>query len=178
VHGEWREWPGGEGQHGARRVVRRKHAHHAGAVAHAHAAHASRLAPHRRHLRFLDAHHGGEDALIWPLLSDRCAEARTLIASMEAQHDHIHSLREECGAALESWQASPTRDRAASLVGSLGALREELERHFVQEEVEILPLASANMSPEEWGALPGHAMAHFTVIHIRLFTGGKLPSWL
>ena len=44
-------------------------------------------------LRFLDAHHGGEDALIWPLLIERCAPEAALISRMEGQHEAIHELR-------------------------------------------------------------------------------------
>jgi len=37
-----------------------------------------------------------------------------------------------------------------------------MEPHFANEEVDILPLASAWLSPEEWGVLPGHALRSFT----------------
>jgi hypothetical protein len=40
-----------------------------------------------------------------------------------------------------------------------------------EEEVEILPLASRMMSPEEWGAMPGHAMVNFTGDKIWLILG-------
>jgi len=122
-------------------------------------------------LRFLDAHHGGEDELVWPLLTERCAEARELIGSMESQHEGIHRAREQCGTALDAWSASPDQASATKLIDSLGALHGEIDRHFAQEEAEILPLASANMSQEEWGALPGHAMAHFTGDKIWLILG-------
>ncbi len=50
-------------------------------------------------------------------------------------------------------------------------MQAQLDAHFVEEETEILPLASAHMSAEEWGALPGHAMAHFSGDKIWLILG-------
>ena len=122
-------------------------------------------------LRFLDAHHGGEDELLWPVLTERCAEARALIGTMESQHAGIHAQREACAGALEAWLQTPDVATAAALTGCLEGLRAQLEEHFNQEESDILPLASANVSPEEWGALPGHAMAHFTGDKIWLILG-------
>jgi iron-sulfur cluster repair protein YtfE (RIC family) len=113
-------------------------------------------------LRFLDAHHGGEDAIIWPVLSDRCPEAAELIGRMEKEHRSVHSLRERAGASLAAWYSAPNPDNARALGTALASLRAEVENHFHEEETELLPLASRNMSPEEWGALPGHAMAHFS----------------
>lgn len=122
-------------------------------------------------LRFLDAHHGGEDAVIWPILSERCAEAADLLSRMEDQHAAIHALRDQAGAALETWNAAPGLAGAEELTAALAGLRGELDKHFRQEEDEILPLASRNMSAEEWGVLPGHAMAHFTGDKIWLILG-------
>lgn len=122
-------------------------------------------------LRFLDAHHGGEDALLWPLLTERCAGESELIARMEGEHDTIHRRRDEAGAALDAWYASPTPEAGDELGRALANLRVEVERHFGEEEQEILPLASLHVSPEEWGALPGHAMAHFSGDKIWLILG-------
>jgi hemerythrin-like domain-containing protein len=120
-------------------------------------------------LRFLDAHHGGEDACIWPLLGERCPTAAELLDRMGDEHEAIHASRERAGAALVQWSASG--DAASELVSTLNDLRSRVEQHFREEETEILPLASANMSPEEWAALPGHAMAHFAGDKIWLILG-------
>jgi hemerythrin-like domain-containing protein len=122
-------------------------------------------------LRFLDAHHGGEDAIVWPVLTERCAEAADLIRRMEAEHGSVHLLRERAGTALATWYGAPSPDNARALTRALAALRVELEDHFHEEEKEVLPLASCNMSAEEWGALPGHAMAHFTGDKVWLVLG-------
>lgn len=122
-------------------------------------------------LRFLDAHHGGEDAVVWPVLSERCTSAAELLARMEAQHAAVHELRERAGRALTAWQASSSANEGRTLADALHSLGVEVEVHFGEEEAEILPLASRYMSPEEWGALPGHAMQHFTGDKIWLILG-------
>jgi len=122
-------------------------------------------------LRFLDAHHGGEDACVWPVLSARCPQAAELLDRMEGEHSEIHRLREAAGDALASWNTSADAASGRRLVEALGELEAELDKHFAEEEAEILPLASRHMSPEEWGALPGHAMAHFTGDKIWLILG-------
>lgn len=122
-------------------------------------------------LRFLDAHHGGEDAIIWPVLSERCASAAELLTRMEHEHEAVHALRERAGASLETWYSAPGPGTGQALSAALAALRIEVEDHFDEEEKQILPLASRNMSAEEWGALPGHAMAHFSGDKIWLILG-------
>jgi len=113
-------------------------------------------------LRFLDAHHEGEDAVVWPRLSERCPEQHALIATMERDHTAVHALRDDAGAALQSWSQSPDAARAQRLAQALAALHAKLDAHFADEEREVIPLASKHMSAEEWGQLPGHAMQHFT----------------
>lgn len=113
-------------------------------------------------LRFLEAHHDAEDAIIWPALADRCPSAAELLARMEAQHGATHDLGARAAGLLDAWSASLDAETGQSLAGAVESLRAEIDAHFLQEEAEILPLASAYMSPEEWGSLPGHAMGHFT----------------
>lgn len=113
-------------------------------------------------LRFLDAHHEGEDAVVWPRLSERCPDQHALIAAMEGDHAAVHALRGEAGDALQAWSQSPDAAHTERLSRAVAALNEKLNAHFADEEREVIPLASAYMSPEEWGQLPGHAMQHFS----------------
>jgi hemerythrin-like domain-containing protein len=122
-------------------------------------------------LRFLDAHHGGEDAIVWPVLIERSAAARELVGRMEGEHAAIHELRRRAGDLLTSWSESADPAMGIRLAEAISSLHDELEVHFREEEAEILPIASANMSAEEWGALPGHAMANFTGDKIWLILG-------
>lgn len=122
-------------------------------------------------LRFLDAHHGGEDAIIWPLLIERCPADVAVVSRMEGQHDAIHELRDRAETALGAWTDEPSQASGEKLAGALTSLQAELDVHFGEEEREILPLASKYLSPEEWAALPGHAMGHFTGDKIWLILG-------
>jgi hemerythrin-like domain-containing protein len=122
-------------------------------------------------LRFLDAHHGGEDAVVWPVLAERDPTAAMLLARMEAQHHAIHELRAKTETLLVRWTASGDPDDGRALASALQGLAAELEVHFGEEEAEILPLASRFMSAEEWGALPGHAMQHYTGDKLWLLLG-------
>jgi len=122
-------------------------------------------------LRFLDAHHGGEDAILWPRLAERCPDASALLGRMEAEHDGIHNARERAGTLLAGWMDSADTVTRARVVEALARLSTEIDVHFKEEEAEILPLASRYISPDEWGQLPGHAMAHFTGDKIWLILG-------
>lgn len=113
-------------------------------------------------LRFLDAHHEGEDAVVWPRLSERCPEQHALIATMESDHAAVHTLRGAAGDALQAWSQAPDAANAERVSRAMAALHAKLDAHFADEEREVIPLASAHMSPEEWGELPGHAMQHFS----------------
>lgn len=122
-------------------------------------------------LRFLDAHHEGEDAVVWPRLSERCPEAAELLARMQAEHDAIHELRGKAESRRGAWAQSGDPDDGRGLADALQSLAAELEVHFGEEEAEILPLASRHMSPEEWGQMPGHAMSHYTGDKLWLLLG-------
>src|SRR5262249_7831808 len=58
-----------------------------------------------------------------------------------------------------------------AVVADLGALRAQLVVHLDREEAEALPLCAVYLSPEEWGALPGHGMANFHGDKIWLILG-------
>jgi hemerythrin-like domain-containing protein len=123
-------------------------------------------------LRFLDAHHDGEDAIVWPVLLERCpSEATALVARMQGEHDAIHRLRERSSSALVAWIASADAATAQELVAALASLHATLDTHFAEEEADVVPLASRYMSHEEWAGLPAHAMGHFTGDKIWLILG-------
>jgi len=59
----------------------------------------------------------------------------------------------------------------AAVADALEALRVQLCAHLDEEEAEGLPLCAENLSIQEWGALPGHAMASFRGDKIWLILG-------
>jgi len=113
-------------------------------------------------LRFLDAHHEGEDAVVWPRLEERCPSQRDVIARLQGQHAEVHAVRTAAGIALQEWSDEPDAANTTSLIAAVQALDSTLRAHLAEEEHEIIPLASRHLSPEEWGQLPGHAMQHFS----------------
>jgi Hemerythrin HHE cation binding domain len=121
-------------------------------------------------LAFLEAHHDGEEELVFPLLIERAPASKILIDQAKAQHAEVVALMGTARDSLGSWEAKDESD-AGGVVRSLQALDNVLSPHLDQEEAEIVPLASEYLTVEEWGALPGHAMAHFQGDKIWLIMG-------
>ncbi len=121
-------------------------------------------------LSFLEAHHDGEEKLVFPLLRERCAGDDALIDHMDEQHHEALALLEEAKASLAAW---PGGDAAAQKAAQarLDELCSHLLEHLGEEEQKVLPLATEHLSMEEWGALPGHGLANFHGDKIWLILG-------
>lgn len=122
-------------------------------------------------LALLHSHHEGEDELVWPKLVDRAPEDAETIRRIAGQHEGVLTALEDAEAKLAVWRPDPQIDSGAQLAASLASLGAELSLHLDEEERVILPIASRHMTPEEWGELPGHGMAHFTGDKIWLVMG-------
>jgi Hemerythrin HHE cation binding domain len=125
-------------------------------------------------LRFLEVHHESEEQLVFPLLRQRCPSDGAVIDQMEAEHTEMVALLEEAQRAVSGWQSGDgdsDGDGAGSTRDALEALRVPLIAHLDQEESSLLPLCGPNLSPEEWGALPGHAMASYRGDKVWLILG-------
>ncbi len=121
-------------------------------------------------LSFLEAHHDGEEKLVFPLLRERCPGEDALIDQMADQHHEAVRLLERAQSLLLAWPGGDAAAQRAAQDG-LDALHAQLVDHLDQEEANVLPLAAANLSAEEWGALPGHGMANFHGDKIWLILG-------
>jgi hemerythrin-like domain-containing protein len=119
-------------------------------------------------LRFLDAHHGGEDAILWPLLCERAPGQAAEVMAVADEHERVHHALDVAAERLAAWRASGDLDAGASLAGSLAELGAALVHHLDDEERFVVPLAAQHVTAPEWGQLPTHAM--------RSFDGDKL--WL
>ena len=73
-------------------------------------------------LSFLEAHHDGEEKLVFPLLRERCAGQDALIDHMDEQHQEALALLEEAKA-LAGGLAGRRRRGAEGGAGRLDALR-------------------------------------------------------
>jgi iron-sulfur cluster repair protein YtfE (RIC family) len=121
-------------------------------------------------LSFLEAHHDGEEHLVFPLLRERCAGNEELIDHMNDQHHEALTLVDEAKVSLAAWPGGDAAAQAAALE-RLDQLSSHLLEHLDQEETKVLPLAAEHLSMEEWGALPGHGMANFHGDKIWLILG-------
>jgi hypothetical protein len=121
-------------------------------------------------LEFLHVHHEGEEQLVFPLLRERCPSELEMLDQMAAQHADVVGLVERSDSALSAWadgDAAAQEDCAIAL----GELGRRLEQHLGDEERQVLPLCGENLSIEEWGALPGHALGSFTGDKVWLILG-------
>lgn len=121
-------------------------------------------------LSFLEAHHDGEDKLVFPLLRERCADQGSFVDQLDEDHEEAIRLMESATEALASWSTGDDAVRSA-VIDSLEALRVQLIAHLDREEAEGLPLFAEHLSAEEWGLLPGHGMASFHGDKIWLILG-------
>jgi iron-sulfur cluster repair protein YtfE (RIC family) len=121
-------------------------------------------------LAFLHVHHHGEEILVFPLLRERCADQLEMIDVVAGQHRDVDRLVAESGDALKSWQGGDVaaKDRSARALGALGG---RMTEHLHDEEQQLLPLCSTNLTEQEWGALPGHALGSFEGDKVWLILG-------
>ncbi len=138
---------------------------------------ASVLAAHARLLlEGLHLHHGGEDALLWPLLHERTAPAATLVDRMETQHHRVHELLTRLEPALARWEAEARPAVTEEVAAGFEALRDALLEHLDQEEAEILPLAARHVTPQEWSRLGEHGVEGMRRSHLPLMFGMVLED--
>jgi hypothetical protein len=120
---------------------------------------------------FLDVHHNGEDILVFPLLRERAPEQCDVVDRLAAAHVAVHDSLAAAQEAVATWAARPDASSAERAGDALDSLGRELSAHLDDEEQVALPLCAGLLSPEEWGALPGHGMANFTGDKIWLILG-------
>jgi hypothetical protein len=122
-------------------------------------------------LRFLAVHHQAEDELIWPKLRERCPADADLVEAMISNHEDMQAAADAAAAYLVTWISSPDAETGSRLTNALAQLGTVLLPHLDEEEARIGPLCAEHMTVEEWGQLPGHAMAHYDGDKIWLIQG-------
>jgi hemerythrin-like domain-containing protein len=141
---------------------------------------ASRAATVAEHARLLltglHIHHTGEDEALWPLLHERAAGADALLATMEAQHAHVHEGIETAFAQLDTWTVSVSPGAGEELAATLDTLREHLVEHLDREEREVLPLAARHLSAAEWQAVGEHGRDAMSRAQLPLMFGAILED--
>ena len=125
-------------------------------------------------LYFLEAHHDGEEAIVFPRLRERCPDDAALLDSLEGEHKQALILLEDARRSLAGWPGADgetARRRRRRWRTSLEALRAQLVAHLDEEEARALPLCAENILAEEWGQLPGHALAGYQGDKVWLILG-------
>jgi iron-sulfur cluster repair protein YtfE (RIC family) len=110
-------------------------------------------------LQVLHHHHEGEDLLLWPKLRERAPDQQAILDEMEAGHIQLGAALDQLTASLAAFTATASASEGAGLAASLASVRPELTAHLDQEEQLILPLVSAFLSAQEWGALGQRAFS-------------------
>ncbi len=127
-------------------------------------------------LWLLDAHHTGEDELLYPLLLERAPEERELFSRMAAEHAAVHSSLQATESAAERFGRSGSAVDGQALASACQSLREALVEHLDQEEKDVLPIAARCVSPPEWGALPADTLSHYSGTRVWLPFGLVLEA--
>ncbi|MEU1518980.1 hemerythrin domain-containing protein [Streptomyces sp. NPDC005811] len=101
----------------------------------------------------LHRHHGLEEELIWPLLSDRASGHQEVVELMEAQHQTIDATLATVSTILPIWRERAHKDAGELLADALDEHRITLLDHLDQEEKLVLPLIENHLTVEEWDRL-------------------------
>jgi len=120
----------------------------------------------------LHDHHEKEDAVLWPYLRDRAAQANDLPAlklleEMEAEHSIIDPLLQDARRALAEQVARPDERNRDGLVAVLEQTAAELGDHLSHEERDAIAILQKYVGGDEWADLER-----------RKFRGGLKPSVL
>lgn len=107
----------------------------------------------------LHAHHGGEDAIVWPRIEARGGdESRALAEAMTRQHEQIDTALTHLVAAITDLAAKPSRVGAAAAAEAARAALATIEEHLALEESQMLALIDRYLTHEEWAAVGGHGL--------------------
>lgn len=122
-------------------------------------------------LAFVEAHHEGEDALLWPRLVARSPSAAQIAQRLETQHVAVSEHLAHARLQLATWASSGQPAAGGELVAALQGLAGVLVPHCDDEEAAIIPLAAEHIAVDEWSELAGHAMQHFAGDNVWLCLG-------
>lgn len=110
-------------------------------------------------LSMLHHHHESEDLLLYPVLISRVPAQAAHTEDVEHEHLQVAGAIATAERACATWRAYPTPDTGEALASSLTELNDQLQSHLDDEERDIVPLAAANLTQQEWEAIGAHSRA-------------------
>lgn len=115
------------------------------------------IAAHLRWMmRFLHAHHGSEDAGLYPVVRARAGdepEALHLLDRMAADHAAVEPAADALDEAAAAMAVDPSDAATQAVLDALGRLTTVLLPHLRLEEDAAMPLASRVVTAAEWQAI-------------------------
>lgn len=110
----------------------------------------------------LHLHHETEDLLLWDRLTTRDPACALHVDQMLAQHADVASQLAGIEPQLAPWVATADAGLRDAIAGDIERLSATLVGHLGQEEDDILPVAGAVLSQQEWDELEKHTRATLT----------------
>lgn len=110
------------------------------------------------HLDFfaLHMHHETEDIALWDRLTSRDPGCALHVDQMRAQHAEVAARLALIEPQLAPWMATAEPGLRDAFAEDIEALRDTLGVHLRQEEDDIMPVAGAVMSQQEWDWMETH----------------------
>ena len=111
----------------------------------------------------LHHHHSGEDAWLWPALTERAEpQERELLTAMQAEHAQIDPALQACLDGLQLLATTGDADARAGLVVRLTAAKEAVHRHLAHEETDTMALLQRVLPPAAWAEMDEKFKRSFT----------------
>lgn len=107
----------------------------------------------------LHLHHRTEDTVLWDRLAAREPACAAHVELMRAQHAEVASQLARIEPQLDPWLETADVGRRDLFAADIETLRDTLLTHLGREEDDILPVAGAVMSQQEWDELEAHTRA-------------------
>ena len=107
----------------------------------------------------LHMHHETEDLALWDRLVSRDPRCALHVDQMRAQHAEVATQLARIEPQVAPWVATADPRLRDALASDIGVLRDTLLAHLGQEEDDILPVAGAVLSQQEWDWMEEHTRA-------------------
>jgi hemerythrin-like domain-containing protein len=104
----------------------------------------------------LHLHHETEDTVLWDRLTTRDPACVAHVDRMRAQHADVAAQLARIEPQLSPWVATADAGLRDAFAHDIESLRDTLLVHLGQEEDDIMPVAGAVLSQQEWDELEEH----------------------